>query len=111
MNANLQELAQTLFEEGGDALFLFDPENGRVSDVNPMAQRLCAASRPALLDESVDTLFRSEVQGGVARLRRAYQNTGPFHSQDGFFLRKRSEGKWVPVNITVARLHVKPKTL
>jgi len=111
MIANIQELMQTLFEEAGDALFLFKPENGRVVEVNPMAQLLSGMSRPALLEETVDALFRSEVQGGGARLRRAYQNTVSFHSQDGFFLRQRTKGGWVPVNLTVARLHVKPKTL
>jgi two-component system cell cycle sensor histidine kinase/response regulator CckA len=111
MNANIQELAQTLFEEAGDALFLFKPENGRVVEVNPMAQILSCMSRPALLEETVDALFRSEVAGGISRLRRAYQNTMSFHSQDGFYLRQRTKGGWVPVNLTVARLHVKPKTL
>jgi PAS domain S-box-containing protein len=111
MIANMQELAQTLFEEAGDALFLFDPDNGRIVEVNPMAQRLCDAGRPALLKESVESLFRSEQQGGVVRLQRACKNTGVFHSQDGYFLRQRSAGTWLPVNLTVARLHVRPKTL
>ncbi|HEV3437835.1 MAG TPA: PAS domain S-box protein [Gemmata sp.] len=111
MIANIQELMQTLFEEAGDALFLFKPENGRVVEVNPMAQLLSGMTRPALLEETVDALFRSESPGGSARLRRVYQNTVSFHSQDGFFLRQRTKGGWVPVNLTVARLHVKPKTL
>jgi PAS domain S-box-containing protein len=111
MIANMQELAQTLFEEAGDALFLFDPETGRIVEVNPMAQRLCDAGRPTLLKESVESLFRSEQAGGVQRLQRACKNTGVFHSQDGFFLRQRSTGTWLPVNLTVSRLHVRPRTL
>jgi two-component system, cell cycle sensor histidine kinase and response regulator CckA len=111
MIANFQELAQTLFEEAGDALFLFDPDDGRLVEVNPTAQKFCGLSRPALLKESVNTLFRSEVHGDVARLRRAYRNTGVFHSQDGFFLRQQPSGGWLPVNLTVARLHVRPKTV
>jgi PAS domain S-box-containing protein len=111
MIADRQELAQTLFEEAGDALFLFDPDDGQIIEINPMAQRLCGTSRPELLEESVGTLFRSESPGGIARLRRAYQTTGVFHSQDGFYLRQRKEGRWLPVNLAVARLHVRLKTL
>jgi two-component system cell cycle sensor histidine kinase/response regulator CckA len=112
VNANIAELAQTLFEEAGDALFLFDPEDGRILEINPMAQRLSGMSRPDLLKESVASMFRSSQQGGITRLRRAYRVTGLFfHSQDGFFLRQRNQGTWLPVNLTVARLHARPKTL
>src|SRR5258708_1845665 len=111
MIATTQELAQTLFEEAGDALFLFDPGDGRIVDVNPVAQRFSGVGRPALLKESVDTLFRSEKQGGVNRLQRAYRTTGQFHSEDGYYLRQRNDGTWLPVNLTVARLHARPKTL
>ena len=34
-----------------------------------------------------------------------------FHSQEGYFLRTRKDGLWVPVNLTVTRLHVQPQTL
>ena len=112
MNANIAELAQTLFEEAGDALFLFDPEDGALVEVNPMAQRLTGMSRHDLLAESVGTMFRSATKGGVAQLRRACRLTGAFfHSQEGYFLRQRNQGTWLPVNLTVARLHARPKTL
>jgi PAS domain S-box-containing protein len=111
MIANTNELAQTLFEEAGDALFLFDPEDSRILEINPVAQRLSGMSRAELREETVETLFRSDVQGGVARLQRACKVTGVFHSQDGFYLRQRRTGTWVPVNLTVARLHARPKTL
>src|SRR5262249_9749455 len=41
----------------------------------------------------------------------AAHKTEVFHSQEGFLLRTSRDGVWVPVNITVARLHVRPKTL
>ena len=49
---DLGALARTLFEESGDALFLFDPDSERMLDVNAMAQRLSTASdrRKALED-------------------------------------------------------------
>jgi len=34
------KLAQTLFEEAGDALFLFDPETETIIDHHPLASRL-----------------------------------------------------------------------
>jgi PAS domain S-box-containing protein len=105
------ELSVTLFEEAGDALFLFDPDSEQLVDVNPMAQRLSGFSRSELLRMPVTYLFRSEVQGGLNRLRHAYQKTGIFHSQEGFLLRQQRGGAWVPVNLTVTRLHAEPRTL
>lgn len=105
------ELAHTLFEEAGDALFLFDPDTEQIRDVNPMAQRLCGYSRRELLEMKVSYLIRSEGQGDVQRLREAFRRTGLFHSQEGFWLRQHDGGLWVPVNLTVTRLHAEPKTL
>src|SRR5437762_1495768 len=64
-----EELSVTLFEEAGDALFLFDPESEQLVDVNPMAQRLSGFSRVELLRHPITYLIRSEVQGGLNRLR------------------------------------------
>src|SRR5690242_954525 len=108
---NVAELAQTLFEEAGDALFLFDPESEQLLDVNPMAQRLTGYPRHDLLQMPVLYLFRSEAQGGLQRLRAAFRKTGLFHSEEGFLLRHRNEGVWVPVNLTLTRLHAEPRTL
>jgi PAS domain S-box-containing protein len=100
---NLAELAVTLFEEGGDALVLFDPDNEQILNVNPMAQRLSGFTRKELLHMVASYLFRSEDQGGLARLRHAFHNTEVFHSREGYLLRHKSEGMWVPVNLTLAR--------
>jgi len=108
---NAAELSQALFEEAGDALFLFDPETEQIHDANPMAQRLSGFSRSELLRLQATYLFRSETPGGLNRLRQAYRKTGIFHSQEGFILRTSREGVWVPVNLTITRLHVQPRTL
>jgi len=105
------ELSVTLFEEAGDALFLFDPETEEICDVNPMAQRMSGFSRAELLRLQITYLFRSEIQGGLQRLRHAYKKTGVFHSQEGFLLRHQQEETWIPVNLTVTRLHGELKTL
>jgi PAS domain S-box-containing protein len=107
-----KDLAQALFEEAGDALFLFDPETEEVQNVNPMAERLSGFSRAELLGFPATQLFRFEDQSsGKARLRQAARQTGVFHAQDGFVLRTRQENVWVPVNVTITRLHLAPKTL
>lgn len=107
---NWQELAYTLFEEAGDALFLFDPETEQLHDVNPMSQRLSGYTRHQLLKMKVTYLFRAETPGGLNRLRHAFRRTGVFHSQEGFWLRHQQEGEWIPVNLTITRLHTEPRT-
>jgi PAS domain S-box-containing protein len=106
-----EELAEALFEEAGDALFLFDPDTDQLLNANSTAQRLTGFSRPELLGMPATYLFRSGTKGGLTRLKHATQKTGFFHSQEGFFLRNQQDGVWVPVNLTVSRLHVRPKTL
>ncbi len=104
-------LAHALFEEAGDALFLFDPDSEQLLDVNRTAERLTGLGRPELLALPATYLFRFGGRGGKERLRHASQNTGVFHSQEGYFLRTRQDGVWIPVNLTVTRLHVQPRTL
>jgi two-component system cell cycle sensor histidine kinase/response regulator CckA len=108
---NRAELFQTLFEENGDALFLFDPDSEALLDVNPTVQRLTGLTRKELLQSPVSYFFRSEVQGRLGALRHACRKTGPFHSMEGFLLRTHQSGLWVPINVTVTRLHVRPKIL
>jgi PAS domain S-box-containing protein len=105
-NYNLGELARTLFEESGDALFLFDPDSEVMLDVNLMAQRLSGFIASELLEWPVSDLFRSEDSAGLTRLTQAYRQDASFHSQEGFWLRHRDRGSWVPVNLTVTRLHL-----
>src|SRR5919204_2972683 len=110
-HSSAKDLAQALFEEAGDALFLFDPETDQVQDVNPMAERLSGYSRQELLSFQATYLFRFAGQGGKQRLQQAANKTTVFHAQDGFLLRTHQDGVWVPVNVTITRLHLQPRTL
>src|SRR5262245_51276273 len=92
------ELAQALFEESGDALFLLDPDTDQLLDVNPVALRLTGFPRSELLQLPAASLFRFEATGGLQRLRGAFTKTIVFHGQDGFLLRTMSDA-WVPVNL------------
>jgi PAS domain S-box-containing protein len=105
------DLCRALFEESGDALFLLDPKTDQLLDVNSAAERLSGLTRTQLLAQPVTYWFRFGGRGGTSRLRQAASESGVFHSQEGFFLRTSQDGVWVPVNLTVSRLHLKPKTL
>jgi PAS domain S-box-containing protein len=105
-------LGRALFMEAGDGLFLFDPDNDQLLDVNSMAERLTGCARRDLLQKPATYWFRFAGQNGSKdRLRQASSHTGVFHAQDGFVLRTGQDGVWIPVNLTIARLHVKPKVL
>jgi PAS domain S-box-containing protein len=107
---NQAELADALLQEIGDALFLLDPETDRLVEVNPVVLRLTGFTRFEILQLPATHLFRYEAQGGVQRLRTAFTKTMVFHGQDGFLLRTK-EDAWIPVNLTVSRLHLSPNTL
>jgi PAS domain S-box-containing protein len=104
-------LAQALFEESGDALFLLDPEADLVLDANSVAQRLTGFPLRALVGRSTADLFSFGGAGGVDRLREVSGKSRSFRGQDGYFLCSASPEGWLPVSLTVSRLHVKPKTL
>jgi two-component system cell cycle sensor histidine kinase/response regulator CckA len=107
-------LGQALFQEAGDGLFLYDPDSEALLDVNPMAERLIGLPKKEIKRWPATYWFRFGGQGGQKghdSLRRAGQQTITFHGQDGFVLRTSQEGVWMPVNLTVSRLHVQPKTL
>jgi PAS domain S-box-containing protein len=104
-------LSRALFEEAGDALFLLDPENDQLLDVNATAVRLCGLARDELLSRPAVYWFRFGAKGGAQRLKQATSKSGVFHSQEGFFLRTGGDGVWIPVSLTVSRLHLKPRTL
>ncbi len=110
-HSTAKDLAQALFEEAGDALFLFDPESDQIQDVNPMAERLSGYSRDVLQTFQATYMFRFAGQGGKSRLQRAATKTTVFHAQDGFLLRTSQDGVWIPVNVTITRLHLQPRTL
>jgi PAS domain S-box-containing protein len=105
------DLAHALLEEAGDALFLFDPDSDQLLQVSRMAVELTGFSREEMLARPATYFFRFGGKGGQRRFRDAATHTGVFHSQEGFFLRSKQDGVWIPVNLSIARLHVSPKTL
>jgi PAS domain S-box-containing protein len=107
----LEGLAQALFEESGDALFLFDPDTQQVLDANSTAQRLSGFPLRELLHFTIPQLFRFDGPEGLTPLLLACRKTGIFRSGEGFSLRTIKDDAWIPVNLTTARLHLKPQSL
>jgi two-component system sensor histidine kinase/response regulator len=105
------DLTHALLEELGDALFLFDPDTDRLLQVSRMAVALTGFRSEEMLAKPATYFFRFGGKGGARRFREAATRTGIFHSQEGFFLRCKREGMWIPVNVSISRLHVHPKTL
>jgi PAS domain S-box-containing protein len=107
----LEGLAEALFREAGDALFLIEPDTGQIIEVNPTAERLSGFSREQLLSMQTSWLLKAEGLEEHVGLLEAHRHTGLFHARDGFLMRTRDSDVWVPVNLTITRLHVKPRTL
>jgi two-component system cell cycle sensor histidine kinase/response regulator CckA len=105
MNLYTSELAAALFEEAGDALFLFDPQSERILKANAGAQRLTGWTEAELAPLAMTSLFRFGAPGDRQRMRAACDRTAVFHSQDGYFLRTK-RGDWIAVNLTISRLHL-----
>ncbi len=104
-------LARALFEESADALFLLDPDADRLLDANSAAQRLTGFSLRALLGRSTADLFSYGGPGGLDRLREVTGRSRPFRGQEGYLLCSAGGEGWIPISLTVSRLHVKPTTL
>jgi PAS domain S-box-containing protein len=108
-----KEVGRAIFCESSDALFLFEPDTDHLVDVNPAAERLTGYGHKDLLQQPATFWVRFSGDGGhgMQRLRQAAGKSDVFFSEDGFFLRTVQDGVWIPVNVSVSRLHVKPKTL
>jgi PAS domain S-box-containing protein len=113
-NQQFEGLERALFEDAGDALFLFDPDSDQLLAVNATAERLTKLLRADLLRKPATYWFRFGGKGskpGKDKLREAAGHSGVFHAQSGYMMRTAEDGVWIPVNLTVSRLHVQPKTL
>lgn len=110
MDSRHEEIARCLFRESNDALFVFDPRDNRVVDVNPAALRMTGYDWDLACGLKLNDLFTSQDQGGIERLVQAYRRTGFYHSREGYFLGKE-HGDPIPVNVSVSRIHTSPDVL
>ena len=110
MGSRHEEIARCLFRESNDALFVFNPRDNRVVDVNPAALRMTGYDWDFVCGLTLKDLFTSQDQGGVERLIQAYRRTGFYHSREGYFL-GMEHGETIPVNVSVSRIHTTPDVL
>jgi PAS domain S-box-containing protein len=104
------EIARSLFRETNDALFVFDPDDLRLLDVNPAALRLTGLERRDALSLRLTDLIVADDPRDFDRLVEANRRTTFFHSQEGYSL-VRDGGRLIPVNVSVTRIHVEPTPL
>src|SRR5262249_39229858 len=78
---------------------------------NSTAQRLSGFSLRELLRLTVKDVLRSANEETWKKLEKASRQTGVFHNEEGYFLQTVKEEVRIPANITMARLHLKPKVL
>jgi PAS domain S-box-containing protein len=104
------EIARCLFRESNDAVFVFDPRDRRVVDLNPAAMRLSGLSKKAALALRVEDLFTAGEPVNLQRLNEAFERTGYLHSSEDYSLIRR-EGGPISVNVSVSRIHTQPDPL
>src|SRR4051812_18534424 len=97
------ELAQALFNEAGDGLLIVDPASGQVLEVNPPLLRLTRLRPAALLGQPVTELIRHEE--GQSDWLEAARVTRAYHGHDGFLLATDHPEVWLPISLSVSRLH------
>jgi PAS domain S-box-containing protein len=103
-------IARSLFREANDAFFLFDPVSLVVVDLNPAALRLTGLEKQAACAMRLEDLFFSAASEGLDRLALALNETGFFHSREGYYLR-RAAGSPLAVNVSVSRIHTDPEPI
>ncbi len=87
------------------------PNTDRLLEVNAVALRLTGYSRSELLDLPASLLFRFETPNGSQRLKARSPKRWCSTGKTASLLRARKDEAWVPVSLTISRLHVTPKTL
>jgi PAS domain S-box-containing protein len=92
------DLAVALFTEAEDALFLFEPDSGRILDANPAALRLTGCTRAELLERPIGALFSAD-----AGLPAGGAGAGSLWCA--------SPNRAIPIRWTVRRLAARPKPL
>lgn len=99
----LDEFLRCLFMESNDALFVVDPSDRRLVNVNLAAQRLTGMRERELIAMRLDDLVECTSGSSRHALLNAVGSTSVFHCHDGYLLRRR-EGGPLSINLSVARL-------
>lgn len=104
------ELSRCLFDESNDAFLIVDPELNLILDVNATTQRLTGFRRKQLLGGYLREFLFADDSDSIEEVIRAFQETGVFHSKEGYSLRIAS-GERLAVNVSVSRIHTGDRVL
>jgi PAS domain-containing protein len=104
-------IAQALFEESRDALFLLDMRADSVLDANGAAQRLSGFALRDLTALSVASLFQCDDHPGLQPLPPNVRRVHYRYAQCRYRLRCYGGLGWMPVDVTVTKLVVQPDSL
>jgi PAS domain S-box-containing protein len=103
-------LARALFEESDDALFLLDPDNGQILDVNAAAQRLTGLPLRSVIDTPVTDLYRLNAGRWAITFPMPARTVRLPYAEWGGLIRT-FQGARVPADLTFTRLNTKPRPL
>lgn len=104
-------LAQALFEESRDAIFLLDTTAEIILDANGAAQRLTGFSLRELIGASVANMFRCNDEPGLHALPEHTRRVQHFYAQRHYWLRCFQRDGWLPVDVAMTKLVVQPHSL
>ena len=102
-----EEVGLALFRESNDAFIIFDLESLAVAAVNPACQRIARTSQQQLAGRCVTELIEGDSQELLTQFFSSLKSTHFFHSREGFRWRL-DDGRTIPVNVSVSRIHAKP---
>ncbi len=105
-----QQIDHCVFREAHDAFFVLHPENLRIVEANPAAQRLTGFRRKELVNLTLPDLFEPESDGELVPLISAAQTTSCLAASEGYLL-KTNDGRRIPAHVTVSRIHTDSEPL
>ncbi len=104
------QLARGLFQDVSDLVFVFDPRDGRLKDINPAALNRIGQGGESLVGQPFWDLFSGLDAEGEAALRQAAGQAGSSWERSGLGLR-RVEGEPIPVCVRVRTLSGPPEPI
>lgn len=103
------EISRSIFREANDAFFILRPDDLRILDVNPAAQRLTGRRRKELLALSLQDLVETQGAEAISELIQACRSTSYFLGSEGYLLKKEDGSR--AIQLSASRIHTEPETL
>ena len=102
--------ARTLFDQSDNAMFIFQPQDLKLVEVNARAEQLTGLSRPRLSNGRVDELLESGDDEALMDVIDACRAARSFEAAESICL-KRNGGSALEIRLTVSQLPAEPEPL